>query len=72
MYVPRRRFTRMQVTGYPSAAEVPGRLAHGCYLSGLYLEGAAWDAARGCLTRQRPMARAPCNWETKIWIAALR
>lgn len=52
---------RLQVTGYRSAAEVPGRLAHGCYLSGLYLEGAAWNAARGCLTRQRPMARAPSS-----------
>ena len=59
---------RMQVTGYRSAAEAPGRLAHGCYLSGLYLEGAAWDAARGCLTRQRPMARDPCSRNLKKYI----
>jgi dynein heavy chain len=29
---------------------------HGCYVSGLYLEGAAWDAASGQLVRQAPKA----------------
>lgn len=38
---------------------MPVRLQHGCYLSGLHLEGAAWDAARGCLARQQPLARRP-------------
>ena len=41
------------------AAEVPARLEHGCYLSGLYLEGAAWDLERGCLARQQPMVCSP-------------
>ncbi len=27
---------------------------YGCYVTGLYLEGAAWDLDAGCLTRQRP------------------
>ena len=26
----------------------------GCFVSGLYLEGAAWDHHRGCLMRQKP------------------
>merc|ERR1719223_1833731 len=26
----------------------------GCYLTGLYLEGAAWDFEKGCLRRQDP------------------
>lgn len=29
-------------------------LRHGCYVSGLYLEGAAWDHDAGQLTRQAP------------------
>lgn len=28
--------------------------SHGCYVSGLYLEGAAWDHEAGQLSRQRP------------------
>ncbi len=26
----------------------------GCYVSGLYLEGARWDLKRGCLTKSLP------------------
>merc|ERR1712137_352112 len=26
----------------------------GCYITGLYLEGAAWDEAKGCLVAQDP------------------
>lgn len=41
------------------AAKVPAGLEHGCYLSGLYLEGAAWDLGRCCLARQQPMVCSP-------------
>ena len=27
---------------------------HGCYLTGMFLEGAGWDVAKGCLRRQNP------------------
>lgn len=27
---------------------------HGCYVQGLYLEGARWDIDKGCLTAQNP------------------
>ena len=30
------------------------RLTDGCYVTGLYLEGAAWDVERQCLVRQPP------------------
>ena len=26
----------------------------GCYVSGLYLEGAGWDLEKGCLTKSLP------------------
>ncbi len=32
-------------------ANVPGS---GCYISGLYIEGASWDAEKRCLCKQRP------------------
>ena len=42
-----------QVTQFTSADEVEP-LESGCYLSGLYLEGAAWDIHESCLVRQEP------------------
>lgn len=30
------------------------KLKDGCYIQGLYLEGASWDIERGCLTKQQP------------------
>lgn len=43
-----------QVTPFASADMVPSALTYGSYISGLYLEGAAWDAKRLCLRRQDP------------------
>ena len=43
-----------QVTKYCSIDEIPGRLASGCYVRGLYLEGASWDKEGMCLRRQDP------------------
>jgi dynein heavy chain len=34
--------------------EINSRLDSGCYIVGLYLEGAAWDFENGCLKRQEP------------------
>ncbi|TKS80370.1 Dynein heavy chain 10, axonemal [Collichthys lucidus] len=45
-----------QVTKYRSDDEVSDRPGQGCYVSGLYLEGADWDAEEGCLVRSKPRA----------------
>lgn len=42
-----------QVTQFTNAGDVE-RLETGCYVSGLYLEGAAWDMQESCLVRQDP------------------
>ncbi|XP_066546047.1 dynein axonemal heavy chain 10 [Amia ocellicauda] len=43
-----------EVTRYRSEEEVTERPGQGCFVSGLYLEGADWDTERGCLVRSRP------------------
>ena len=42
------------VTRFVTPEDVPARLSDGCYVRGLYLEGAGWDRARNCLVRQDP------------------
>lgn len=43
-----------EVTKHRSEEDVPGRPSQGCFLSGLYLEGADWDVDQSCLVRSRP------------------
>uniref|UniRef100_A0A8C4TE89 Dynein axonemal heavy chain 10 n=1 Tax=Erpetoichthys calabaricus TaxID=27687 RepID=A0A8C4TE89_ERPCA len=43
-----------QVTSYRTAEEVTERPTQGCFVSGLYLEGADWDIEKGCLVKSRP------------------
>ncbi|KAM4616801.1 dynein axonemal heavy chain 10 [Polymixia lowei] len=45
-----------QVTQYRSEDEVNERPGQGCFVSGLYLEGADWDIEQGCLVRSKPKA----------------
>merc|ERR1719353_2629884 len=42
------------VTKHTSSDEIKERPEFGCYVQGLYLEGAAWDNKRSCLVRQPP------------------
>lgn len=42
------------VTNYKSASEVTQRPEIGCFISGLFLEGASWDHQNMCLKRQEP------------------
>merc|ERR1719181_878951 len=42
------------VTKYIKVEDVPSKLKSGCYVSGLYLEGASWDIENTCLRRQDP------------------
>ena len=42
------------VTKYTRPQDVIHRLEHGCYISGLYLEGARWDFEKVRLCKQRP------------------
>jgi dynein heavy chain len=44
------------VTGMSDEKEVKEKPRDGCYIIGLYLEGAAWDKEKGCLKRQDPKA----------------
>ncbi|XP_054568736.1 dynein axonemal heavy chain 10 [Eptesicus fuscus] len=43
-----------QVTKFQDADEVTERAGQGCFVSGLYLEGADWDLERGCLVKSKP------------------
>ena len=43
-----------QVTKQTDPAAITEKLPHGCYVSGLYLEGAGWDIQRSLLMRQEP------------------
>jgi dynein heavy chain len=43
-----------RVTSYIKDDDVPGPPEDGCYIRGLYLEGAGWDVGRGCLRRSDP------------------
>ena len=42
------------VTNIKKPSEIKERLQFGCYISGLYLEGAKWDIQKNCLARQDP------------------
>ncbi|XP_078791125.1 dynein axonemal heavy chain 10 isoform X3 [Oryzias latipes] len=43
-----------EVTRYRTEDDIDDRLKQGCYLSGLFLEGADWDMENGCLARSKP------------------
>lgn len=43
-----------KVTSITDASQVTERPADGCYIDGLYLEGAGWDLTKSCLTRPNP------------------
>jgi dynein heavy chain, axonemal len=43
-----------QVTQWTSSEDVTERAHQGCFVHGLYLEGAAWDSSRNCLIKQKP------------------
>jgi dynein heavy chain len=42
------------VTKYLTKEEVKEKPEHGCYISGLFLEGAEWNMEKNCLERQQP------------------
>ncbi|XP_067084612.1 dynein axonemal heavy chain 10 [Osmerus mordax] len=43
-----------QVTQHCTEQEVNERPGQGCFVSGMYLEGADWDVEQGCLVRSKP------------------
>lgn len=42
------------VSSYTKESQVTQKPALGCYISGMYLEGASWDTDKKCLIPQRP------------------
>lgn len=42
------------VTPFTKDSQIDAPLEMGCYVRGLYLEGASWDAERSCLAPQQP------------------
>ncbi|CAJ1068269.1 LOW QUALITY PROTEIN: dynein heavy chain 10%2C axonemal [Xyrichtys novacula] len=45
-----------QVTQHRHEDEISDRPGQGCFVSGLYLEGADWDGEKGCLVKSKPKA----------------
>lgn len=43
-----------QVTNFQNPEDVTERAHQGCFIHGLYLEGAGWDSQNGCLVKQNP------------------
>jgi dynein heavy chain, axonemal len=43
-----------QVTEFETGEDVNERAHQGCFVTGLYLEGASWDTHKQCLQRQKP------------------
>lgn len=43
-----------QVTTFENAEDVTERAHQGCFVHGLFLEGAGWDAQESCLIKQNP------------------
>lgn len=43
-----------QVTEWETPEDVNERAHQGCFVTGLYLEGASWDTHKSCITRQKP------------------
>ncbi|KAM6297937.1 dynein axonemal heavy chain 10 [Aegotheles albertisi] len=43
-----------EVTKYRTAEDIPEGSTQGCFVSGLFLEGADWDMEHGCLAKSQP------------------
>ena len=43
-----------QVTQWETPEDVNERAHQGCFVTGLYLEGASWDVNKNCLRQQKP------------------
>ncbi|XP_068162278.1 dynein axonemal heavy chain 10 [Antennarius striatus] len=43
-----------EVTPFCTEKEISGKPDQGCYVSGLFLEGADWDREKGCLVQSKP------------------
>ena len=59
-----------KVTQFTDRSQIEEGLLDGCYVEGLYLEGASWDYERCCLQRQHPKVRFPSSWLPLVAVAS--
>jgi hypothetical protein len=57
-----------RVTRFTDSHQVSEKPKYGCYISGLYLEGATWDLEKSQLRRQDPKVRVRARVRARVCV----